>query len=144
MACGLSLVCNYFPISLRFVSRIEASWRDCVRIGHAVRASQECDEDVSANSVEPMPQNKRQTGRHQQYPAAQHTVRNALKYGVPDYLAVEAQNDCGSSMVYSNASCKMKLMLLQAVVCDVLVIWCVAHCYCRSSVTSVHTYLAFV
>ena len=52
----------------------EASGGHSAGHGHSVCPSEERGEDVSSDPLQPLPQDQRETGRHQQYPRASPAV----------------------------------------------------------------------
>ena len=53
----------------------QACWRHSAGSGHAVRPGEECPEALSPDPLQPLPQDQRQAGRHQQHPGAEREVR---------------------------------------------------------------------
>lgn len=70
--CSWSVVLKFI---ISFFSGSEARWRHFVGNGHAVCAGKECGEDVSPDPLQPLPQNQRQAGWHQQHTGSTSAVR---------------------------------------------------------------------
>lgn len=66
-------------LTLDLCSGSEACWRHSSRNGHSVCAGEERGEDLASDALQPLPQNQRQTRRHQQHPGPASTVRVLLK-----------------------------------------------------------------